>query len=196
MGLDGVAGEVDAEGLALAGEAVRHLELGHLGIPFHRRGAPPEEVRLADLEVTGVVLGGLHGPAEHFRHRPASGAKAVERARVDEGFEHPTVRPAGVHPPAEVEEIGERSVRLPGRDDALRRASPHPPNRAESEADPVRPIRDEGPLARVHVGGADGDSEVAAVVHEEHHPVRVVHLRGQRGGHERGRMVALEHAVW
>ena len=111
---------------------------------------------------------------------------------MDEGFEHPAVRPAGVHPPAEVEEIGERSGPLPGLDDALRRASPHPPDRAEPEADPIRPIRDEGPLARVHVGGPDGDSEVAAVVHEEYHPVRVVHLRGQRGGHERGRMVALE----
>ena len=112
---------------------------GTSGNPSTAGALPPEEVRLADLEVAGIALGGLHGPAEHLRHRPASGAEAVERARVDEGFRAPGGSPGGGPPRRQKSKRSANGPAAPPGplDDALRRASPHPPGsrRARSGSD-------------------------------------------------------------
>ena len=88
--------------------------------------------------------------ANALRARDAArGERGVERAALDERFEHALVDALGVDARREVEEVGERPAFLARLEQRLERRLAEAAHRAEPEADlrPARVLGDGGALA-------------------------------------------------
>ena len=85
---------------------------------------------------------------------------------------------------AEVEQIGERAIRVTLPDEIL-------DDTPADTFDRTKAIRDGIPAAHgklvsrdIHIGPLECDSHLSAVVFEQHEPVGIVHIRGQHGRHQ------------
>ncbi len=149
--------------------------------------------RSEDIELIGVVIGpadpkGVIEPGKE--PRPVFPGK-IKRPALDEAFQDPPVDLGPIHPPAEVEQIAERSMPVPFLDDQLHRLEAHILDRGQPEPDlPIHhgKIR----LAFVHIRGKDLDPHGPAFGDVLDGLVLIPHVLGQEGGHKLDRIMGLE----
>ena len=137
------------------------------------------------------LLAALHGAVDHGIKLRAAGAERIERAGLDQAFEHAPVQQARVDGVAELEERVEAAQLLARFENAAHRIFADVLDGAHAEANLFADGRE------VHVAGVDvrrkhGDAHAARFVDVLHHFFGVAGFRSQQRGHEFDRIVRLE----
>src|SRR5580658_10944772 len=120
-----MTGEIQAEGLALAGKPHRLAPFGQRGSTAHRRrvrvalAREPEQIVLPRLVGPRVLVAKLHGGAQALHERRAVLAQAVEAPGSQQGFQHAPVDLLQVQAPAQILEAAIRAAGLALRDQRL-----------------------------------------------------------------------------
>src|SRR6516162_2106158 len=138
-----MAGEIQAKGLALAGETHRLAPLRQRRYPLQLRklgslrAREPEQVVLTGLMGAAPLVAELHRGSEAVHERGTVGAEPIEAARAQERLEHAAVDLLQVEPPAQILEALIGAVRLALRDECFHCATADPAHGAEPIADAV-----------------------------------------------------------
>jgi hypothetical protein len=197
--VDGVAGEIEAQGLLFALEAfllfpfAPHLA-GELGVrdPLAVPSTRPKEVHLTG-RVAGLVLFRQPDCQRQMLHQGgAVGAEFVQSAGADQGLQDPPVHLLQVDATAEVPEVAEAPPRLASLLEREDGALPYPLDGAQA-IDKGAVVGDgELPLGGIHRGWSHLQAHGPALVDEGDHLVGVVHVGAEDGGHEGSGIMGLE----
>jgi len=187
--------EVVAQRVALALQGLRQrpgVAFGQVDVDVGRAGRVAEHVHHACIAVLRDLVGGL----QHFRQlqhqRGAILRQCVHRAGMDQRFQRALVEAGGIHPLAEIQQVGERSVGRARSHDRLAGALAYALHRAQAVADRLWLGRLEHVGRGVDVRRQHREAQRPRLVEEADHLVGVVHVRGQHRGHELRRVVHLQ----
>ena len=154
--------------------------------------AGAEHVDDAGVAVLADLVDGLQHFRQLQRQRGAVAAQCVQCARVDQRFQRTLVELGRIDALAEIEQVAELASLPPRLDDALAHALAHALHRAQAVADGAGIGGHEHEVRMVHVRRPHVEAQPARFVEEADHLLGLVHVRGQRGGHELGRVVLLQ----
>ena len=190
-----VIADVEAQHVALEGEPGALIPLLHLGQHVRIRvllaGHLAEEVVLAVGLVAFEIEHLIHRGLEDVHQRPALVAHRIERAGLDQRFDHPLVAHDQRNRIEKLEEAGRLAVLRAGAGDAADHVVADVADGAQAEPD-VGAHGGEVGGGLVDVGRQHLDAHPAALGQIDSHLVLVVAHRGEQRRHELGRVVGLE----